>query len=78
MINVRVSSCAPDLVNAQTNVNRAVFEMNKMFGNERPKEAPDPAYIQRCVIEALESLVQVLKWLNPTPRKSSEKRKASE
>lgn len=51
-----------DLVNAQVDVNRAVFDANATGRN--PKGSPRPEYIKKCVEDAIQSLQDCLKKMD--------------
>lgn len=54
----RTERCGQKLVDAQTSVNRAVFELNIRECSNPPGRgrAPDDAYTLRCVMTALADL----------------------
>lgn len=57
MRETRTDRCGPQLVNAQTVINRAVFELNiREESNPLGRRAPDDDYTLRCVIQALGDL----------------------
>jgi len=66
MRETRTERCGQDLVNAQVNIDRAVFELNaREFtgeGHGRGRK-PKDEYTFRCVIEAMESLSNAAKVL---------------
>jgi len=58
MPDTRTDRCGQQLVNAQTAINRAVFELNIREESKPPGRgrAPDDDYTLRCVIQALGDL----------------------
>ncbi|HEY1800047.1 MAG TPA: hypothetical protein VGG46_03850 [Terriglobales bacterium] len=58
MKQTRTDRCGQDLVNAQTAINRAVFELNIREESTPPGRgrSPDDDYTLRCVMDALKDL----------------------
>ena len=55
-----------NLVNAQVEVNRAVFELNRPgYPKDKPyyKEKPDERYIENCIKEAIKDLTAALRGI---------------
>lgn len=65
MPQTRTEGCAQNLVNAQTAVCRAVFELNSRENSKPPGRgrAPDDDYTLRCVIDAIVELSEAADFL---------------
>lgn len=65
MRDTRTDRCGGQLVNAQTAVNRAVFELNIRECSKPPGRgrAPNDEYTLHCVLDALAELSAAAKFL---------------
>jgi hypothetical protein len=65
MGETRTEKCGTNLISAQTEINRAVFELNRREMSKPPGRgpAPDDDYTLRCVISALAELAEAADFL---------------